>query len=192
MARITAVDRERAAPRAGALLDAVEQKLGMVPNMMRTMAQGPAVLDGYLALSAALARGQLGGRIGEQIALHTAEQNGCAYCAAAHTALGKGNGLSDADIEAARSGRASDTRAAAALALARAVIEARGHVADADIRAAREAGLSEGEIGEVVAHVALNVFTNYFNSLADTDVDFPAVRPPRKPAADRHRVAVSA
>ncbi|HEX6250554.1 MAG TPA: carboxymuconolactone decarboxylase family protein [Gemmatimonadaceae bacterium] len=192
MARITALDREHVAPRAGALLDAVKQKLGMVPNMMRTMAQSAAVLDGYLALNAALARGQLGGRVGEQIALLTAEQNGCAYCAAAHTALGKGGGLSDADIDAARSGRASDAKAAAALALARAVIETRGHVADADITAARKAGLADGEIGEVVAHVALNVFTNYFNSLADTDVDFPAVRPPRKPHTDRQHVAVSA
>lgn len=182
MPRIAALDPQQAEPRARPLLDAVHRTLGVTPNMMRTMAQGPAVLDGYLALNAALGKGSLGRKVGEQIALLTAEQNGCTYCAAAHTALGKLAGLSDDDIEAAREGRAPESRAAAALELARAVIQARGHVSNADLAAARAAGLSDGEIGEVVAHVALNVFTNYFNSLAGTEVDFPAVRAPRRPA----------
>jgi AhpD family alkylhydroperoxidase len=157
--------------------------------MMRTMAQSRAVLDGYLALNSALAKGSLGRKLGEQIALLTAEQNGCNYCASAHTALGKHAGLADSDIAAARDGRASEPRAQAALSLARAVIETRGHVSDAELAAARRAGLSDGEIGEVVAHVAVNVFTNYFNSLADTEVDFPAVRPPRRPVLAREAAA---
>lgn len=192
MPRIAALDPEQAGPKARPLLDAVKQKLGVTPNMMRTMAQSAAVLEGYLALNAALAKGALGHRIGEQVALLTAERNGCTYCAAAHTALGKGAGLSDDDIAEARAGRAAEPRAAGALALARSLIERRGHVTDADVAAAREAGLSDAEIGEVVAHVALNVFTNYFNTLADTDVDFPAVRPPRVPASVAQRVAASA
>lgn len=192
MPRIAAVEPERASPSARPLLEAVNQKLGVTPNMMRTMAQSAPVLEGYLALNAALAKGSLGRRVGEQVALLTAEQNGCTYCAAAHTALGKGAGLSEADIEEARAGRAADGRAAGALELARSLLERRGHVTDADVAAAREAGLSDGEIGEVVAHVALNVFTNYFNTLAGTDVDFPAVRRPRVPAGVAQRAAASA
>lgn len=192
MPRIAAVEPERASPSARPLLEAVNQKLGVTPNMMRTMAQSAPVLEGYLALNAALAKGSLGRRVGEQVALLTAEQNGCTYCAAAHTALGKGAGLSEAEIEEARAGRAADGRAAGALALARSLLERRGHVTDADVAAARAAGLSDGEIGEVVAHVALNVFTNYFNTLAGTDVDFPAVRQPRAPAGGAQRAVASA
>jgi uncharacterized peroxidase-related enzyme len=179
MPRIDALDPAAADPRAQTLLAGVRQSLGVVPNMMRTMAQSPAVLDAYLAMSGALARGRLGRRLGEQIALAVAEANGCHYCAAAHTYLGKAGGLTDAEADAARDGRADDARAAAALTLAGAVVAARGHVADADLDRARDAGLSDGEIGEVVAHVALNAFTNYFNSVAGTEIDFPAVRAPR-------------
>ena len=189
MPRIAAIDPEHAGPRARPLLDAVQQKLGVTPNMMRTMAQSPAVLEGYLALNGALQKGSLGHRVGEQIALLTAEQNGCGYCAAAHTALGSGAGLTDEQIEAARSGDADDARAAGALALSRAIIEARGHVGDVDVAAARNAGLSDSEIAEVVAHVALNTFTNYFNTLAGTEVDFPAVRMPRAPVIREQRLS---
>ncbi len=181
MPRFTAVDPQAADAKARPLLAAVQQMLGVTPNMMRTMAERPAVLDGYLALSGALAKGRLGRRLGEQVALAVAEDNGCGYCAAAHTALGKGAGLSDADVAAARDGTATDPRAAAALAFAREVVSARGHVGDVDVQAARAAGLDDGDLGEVVAHVALNVFTNYFNSVAGTEVDFPAVRAPRGP-----------
>ena len=191
MPRIAAVHPEHAAPSVTPLLEAVKKQLGATPNMMKTMAQSAAVLDGYLALNAALARASLGRKISEQIALLTAERNGCAYCAAAHTALGKAAGLSEAAIDAAREGRSEDRRAAAALALAEAVIETRGHVTDAEVGAARAAGLSDGEIGEVVAHVALNVFTNYFNVLAGTEIDFPPVRSPRRPVARHEAVASS-
>lgn len=179
MSRIHPLTLENPSVRVKPLFDAVQRALGSVPNMMRTMAQGPAVLEGYLSLSGALAKGTLGAKASEQIALLTAEQNGCAYCASAHTALGKLHGLSEADIEAAREGRAVTARTQAALTLAQSVIETRGHIDDATLRAARESGLSDGEIGEVVAHVALNVFTNYFNSVAATEVDFPAVRAPK-------------
>lgn len=79
----------------------------------------------------------------------------------------------------------------AALRLARAIVEARGHVSDADVGAAHDAGLSDAEIAEVTAHVALNVFTNYFNSLAGTEVDFPAVQPPQLPWVARRLASVA-
>ncbi|HET9797471.1 MAG TPA: carboxymuconolactone decarboxylase family protein [Gemmatimonadaceae bacterium] len=181
MARFTALEPHAAHPKAKSLLDAVQSALGVTPNMMRTMAERPAVLDGYLALDGALAKGHFGRRIGEQLALTVAEENGCGYCAAAHTVLGRRAGLTDAELDAAREGTSADPRAAAAMAFARTVAGTRGHVQDADVEAARAAGLDDGDLGEVVAHVALNVFTNYFNSVAGTDLDFPSVRPPRIP-----------
>jgi alkylhydroperoxidase family enzyme len=73
-----------------------------------------------------------------------------------------------------RKGRSSDPKTQAGLEFALTLLASRGHVSDGALGTVREAGFSDGEIGEIVAHVALNVFTNFFNSTAQTDVDFPA------------------
>lgn len=180
MPRLSPVDLDPTNATASALLETVHVALGVKPNMMRTMAERPQVLQGYLSLNSALAQGRLGKRISEQIALAVAEANGCHYCAAAHTLLGKGAGLSEIEIAAARDGEANDQRGGAAIDFALAVLATRGRVSEADLANARASGLDDGDLGEVIAHVALNVFTNYFNAVADTEIDFPAVRAPRE------------
>jgi uncharacterized peroxidase-related enzyme len=175
--RLTAIDPAQAQGKAKELLDAVKAKLGMVPNMMRTMAHSPAAWEGYWAFSGALAKGALPAKCREQIALAVAEMNECGYCAAAHTALGKMAGLTPEQTLAARQGRGIDAKADAGLALARSVIENKGDVSDEELAVARSSGLNDAEIAEVVAHVALNVFTNYFNRLAATKIDFPQIEP---------------
>lgn len=154
---------------------AIEKLLGFVPNMMRTMAVSPAVLEGYLTLSAALRRGALPAALQEQIAMTTAEANACDYCLSAHTALGKRAGVSGAELEMNRDARSADPRVAAALRFASALLEERGDVGDEALAEVRKAGFSDAEVAEIVAHVALNVFTNYFNRLARTEIDFPRV-----------------
>jgi uncharacterized peroxidase-related enzyme len=155
--------------------DAVERQLGVVPNMMRTMAQSPRVLEGYLAFSGALSRGLLPATVQEQIALAVAETNACNYCLSAHTALGRRAGLSDQQLSASREGRAADAKTNAALQFAAAVLEHRGDVSDREFARIRGAGFSDAEIAEIIAHVALNVLTNYFNRAAQTEIDFPVV-----------------
>jgi uncharacterized peroxidase-related enzyme len=155
--------------------DAIEKHLGVVPNMMRTMAQSPRVLEGYLALSGALSRGLLPVTLQEQIALAVAETNACNYCLSAHSALGRKAGLSDDQLAASKEGQAADTKANAALQVAVAVLERRGGVSDQEFARVRDAGFSDGEIAEIITHVALNVLTNYFNRAADTEIDFPLV-----------------
>ena len=150
----------------------VNAKLGFTPNMMRTMALSPAALEGYLALSAALARGLLPATLREQIAIAVAEANGCGYCLAAHSTVGKMVGLTNADVLASRRGTVTDLKAAAALEFARVAVAARGDVTDADLKRVREAGYGDAEVAEIVANVALNVFTNYFNLVAGTEIDF--------------------
>jgi uncharacterized peroxidase-related enzyme len=177
MPRLPAIDPTTATGSAKQLLDGVEARLGQVPNMVRGLANSPAALRGYLGLNGALAGGSLGAQLREQIALAVAEANGCDYCLAAHAALGKGAGLSEAEVLAARRGTAADSRRAAALRLAVALVEARGRVTDAELARSRAAGYSDGEIAEIVAEVALNVLTNYFNILAETEVDFPRSEP---------------
>jgi uncharacterized peroxidase-related enzyme len=173
--RITPVDPARAQGPAKDLLAAVQAKLGMTPNLMRTLAHSPAALEGYLALNAALAKGVLRAGVREQLALAVAQENRCEYCLAAHTALGKHAGLNPDQIAAARKLQSADAKIRAQLQLAGQIVENRGELTDGQLSAAREAGVSEAEIAEIVAHVALNVLTNYINLVARTEVDFPKV-----------------
>jgi len=173
--RINPVDRETSNDRLRKTFDAIQKQLGVVPNMMRTMAQSPAVLDAYLAFGAALHKGLLPASLQEQIALTVAEVNACDYCLSAHSALGRGAGLSSDEVVASREGRASDPRSAAALQFARALVDRRGAVTDQDVVRVRAAGFGDGEIAEIIAHVGLNVFTNYFNRAVRTEIDFPFV-----------------
>lgn len=156
-------------------LDAVKAKIGMVPNLYATFAQSPAVLNGFLAFSEHLSKGALTARQREIVALATAQVNGCHYCLSAHTLLGKGAGLSPEGIQAARRGKAADPVDNAVATFAARVVEARGSVADADIAAARSAGLDDARIIEVIGQVALNILTNFTNNVAQTTIDFPVV-----------------
>lgn len=173
MARLAQIDPAAATGRAAELLAAVKQAMGAVPNLTRVMAGNPAVLDGYLSLSGALAKGGFSAREREAVALSTAGANGCDYCASAHSFISGNLKVDGAEIAAQLHGRAADPRAAAILALSRRILETRGRVAEADLAAARAAGLSEADILETLGQTVLNIFTNYLNNLADTDIDFP-------------------
>jgi uncharacterized peroxidase-related enzyme len=173
MQRITPINLESAHGRAKELLDAVKGKLGLVPNMTRAMAVSPSVLEAYLGFAGALAQGVLPARVREQLALDVGQANDCEYCVSAHSVLGKGAGLTDREVLDSRRGTSADPKADALLRFARAVLEKKGMIADADVAAVRKAGFGDAEIAEVVAHVGLNVFTNYFNHVAGTILDFP-------------------
>jgi uncharacterized peroxidase-related enzyme len=174
MSRLTKVIADQASGKAKELLDGVHAKLGMTPNMMKTMATSPAVLDAYLQFSGALGKGRLPAKVREQIALAVGQANGCDYCLAAHTAIGKMVGLTTEQIRDSRTASAIDAKTNAILEFSRRIVETRGEVMDADVANARSAGLDDGAIAEIVANVALNLFTNYFNHVAQTEVDFPA------------------
>jgi uncharacterized peroxidase-related enzyme len=178
MARLSLIDPAEASPEAAELLGQVEKALGIVPNMTKAMANSPAALRGYIGFSGALGGGKLSVEIRERLALGIAEKNGCTYCLSAHTYLASNVAkISDEEIEASRNLKSGSAQADAALRFAGAVAESQGKVSDEDLKAVREAGFSDGEIAEIVAHVALNIYTNYFNNTAQTDVDFPVVQP---------------
>ena len=183
MPRLKAIETDKAEPKTKALLDGVQKKLGMTPNLMRTMANSPAVLEAYLGLGSALAKGTLSAKLREQIALTVGELNGCQYCLSAHSALGKMVGLSDEEVADSRRSVSPDRKTEAVLQFANKVVTERGWVSDDDVAALRTVGASDAEVAEIVATVAANIFSNYFNHLADTDVDFPEVEAPcNKPA----------
>ena len=175
MSRLTAINPETATGQAKQLLDGVQKKLGFAPNIMRTMANSPAVLQAYLNFSNALSKGSLSPKLREQIALVVAQDNQCEYCLAAHSAIGRTVGLSDEAIRDSRKGESPDAKDAAILEFASTLVVNRGWVTDAELTHLHKAGVTEGETAEIIANVALTLFTNYFNHVAQTEIDFPEV-----------------
>ena len=158
----------------------------------RLVANSPAALEGYLGMSGALAKGSLPAATRERIALAVAQINDCGYCLSAHSYLGKNLAkLSDAEITANRHGGSLDPKADAAVRFAAKVVRERGHVSDADVQAVRMAGYDDAQIVEIVQHVALNTWTNYVNSVAQTEIDFPSRRPwPPESSQPSHEAAL--
>lgn len=175
MQRITAVDPAEASGEARQLLDGVRAKFGMTPKLMTTLATAPAALEAYLGFGAALGTGRLDARFREQIALTVAQANECEYCLSAHSAIGTMVGLKPEEIASSRDAHSQDAKHEAGLQFAQAVVVERGDVSDEALARVRGAGYTDGEITEIVANVAINIFTNYFNHVARTDVDFPRV-----------------
>jgi uncharacterized peroxidase-related enzyme len=176
MSRLTALNPETTTGKSKDLFSAIQGKLGMVPNMMRTMGNSPAVLNGYLSFNAALGESSIGGKLGELIALTVANANSCEYCNAAHSFIGEKLVHIDTNsIADAREGKSADAKIQAALDFSRTLVEKRGHVDDADVDALKDAGFNEAGIAEIIAHVGLNIFTNYFNNASKVVVDFPEV-----------------
>ncbi len=175
MQRLQAIDPETATGSAKQLLDGVQKKLGFTPNIMRTMANSPAVLQGYLNFSNALGKGSLSPKLREQIALVVAQDNQCEYCLAAHSAIGRTVGLSEEAIRDSRRGESPDGKEAAILEFASTLVVNRGWVTDEEIAKLHKAGVTEGEIAEIIANVSLTLFTNYLNHVAQTEIDFPEV-----------------
>lgn len=176
MTRINALSPDQASGKTKEMFNAINSKFGVIPNMMKTMGHSPALLEGYLNLSGALSGGSLGVKISALIALTVAETNACNYCLSAHTYLGAKLAKLDVKaMDAARLGNADDAKTNAVLKFAQILVSKRGHVSDLDVSAVRAAGVTEGEVGEIVGHVALNILTNYFNNTANTQIDFPVV-----------------
>lgn len=174
MTRLQPIDPANAEGKTKEMFNAIQGKLGTIPNMMKTMAQSPAVLEGYLALSGALNGGSIKPKTGELIALAVAESNQCDYCLSVHSFIGENMMKVNPDILLeAREGRSADGKTSAILKLAKDLVDKNGLVDDADVNAAKNAGLSQAEIAETIAHVALNILTNYFNNAAKTELDFP-------------------
>jgi uncharacterized peroxidase-related enzyme len=176
MARLTALSPDEVSGKTKELFNAINSKFGIIPNMMRTMGNSQAFLEGFLNLSGSLGAGSLGAKNSTLIALAVSEVNGCNYCLAAHTYIGANlNKLDVSTMEAARLGTATDSKVSAILKFAQTLVNKRGSVTDGDVATVKAAGVTEGEVCEIVGHVALNILTNYFNTVAKTELDFPQV-----------------
>jgi uncharacterized peroxidase-related enzyme len=171
--RIRPVDPDHATGAIRRHFEEIRTKFALVPNLFRVLANAPVALEGLMGLRAALAGGALDEKTREQLALAIAESNLCGYCLSAHTAMAAKIGLSRAEIDDAIRASAAAARTDALLKLARSIVVQRGELTNADLAEARVAGLSDGEIVETVANVALNIFENYMSHIARISIDFP-------------------
>lgn len=175
MTRLPAVDPDTATGETKVLLDAVHKKLGLTPNVIRTLANSPAALKAYLGIGDALATGRFSAKEREAIALTTAGANTCEYCASAHSAISKNLKIDSAEIDLRLDGHSRDPQLDAVLVFARQVTDQRGFVSNDDIASVRDAGYDDSAIAEIVANVVANILTNYINHVAETEIDFPKV-----------------
>jgi uncharacterized peroxidase-related enzyme len=175
MSRIAIPDLADAPEASRPILDAVKAQLGVVPNLFRVVGLSPNALTGFTSFSGALAK-TLDVKTRERIALAVAQVNGCGYCLSAHTYLALNLAkLTPDEVAKARQGGSADAKANAAVAFAGKVARDRGHVDQGDLDAVRAAGFTDAQIVEIVALVAENVFTNFLNEVAGTEIDFPVV-----------------
>lgn len=175
MSRVQLIDASNTTPNRQALLEQVHKAFGATPNMFKAVANSPAALKSMWGSFGALGSGVLGAKLGEQIAVAIADKNRCEYCLAAHTVLGKGAGATAEEMSAAQAGQSADPKTAAALTFALKVVSNRAQVSNEDVAQLRSAGFEDEHIVEILAHVALNLFTNYVNVAFDVPVDFPKV-----------------
>jgi len=180
MPTITPRIRSDVDPATATVLDQIQAKLGSVPNMFLTLAHSPVALNAYVKLADVAGTGKLSAKQREQIALTVGEGNQCSYCVAAHGAIGKMVGLNPSEISQARIASSADAKTQAALTLAAEIVERRGHISAAEIASFKAAGFADADVLEVLVNVVLNIFTNYTNHIAATELDFPV---PEKLAA---------
>jgi len=154
--------------------DNITKKMGKVVNIFQGMANSPSALKAYLSMSAALAEGELSPQDRELVYLAVSESNGCNYCVLAHTMIAtKQAGLSESDTLAARHFDSTDKKRAALLEFIRKVIATKGFVSDEDLTEVQEAGYTDGQITEAIDYIGLATFSNLFNHVHDTPLDFP-------------------
>lgn len=175
MPRLQKIGPEQATGKTREIYDGLIGKMGKVINIFQGMGNSAAVLQAYLNIGGALDAGELSAGEREVIALAISRANDCAYCEAAHTVIAGMAGIDGDEALNIRKGRASDPKHAALAAFALAVQNTRGYVSDEQLAAIRAAGYGDGAITEAVLVVAQTLFTNFFNHVNETEIDFPDV-----------------
>jgi len=173
MSRVQPVTADKAKPAVQEIYKALEKKMGKVPNIFLNMGNSAAVLKGYLGLSDAVNLTSLDPKLREEIALIVGQANQCNYCLSAHTAIAKGTGLSDQEILSARNAQSQNPKTQAILTFVKSVVDKRGKIDDQEVTGLKAKGVNDAEIAEIIMIITLNMFTNYFNLVTDTKIDFP-------------------
>jgi uncharacterized peroxidase-related enzyme len=175
MARLELPAREQTPAETHEILDAIQQRLGFLPNGLRLLSLSPIALKAFVGLQTTMSHA-LDTKTQEAVALAVSRANGCNYCVATHCFVTYTNSQTAHDeIALNLEGSSGDPKRAAAAAFAKRIVDTRGKVSDADLAAIREAGYSDGQIVELTALAARYTMTNFLNNMADVEIDIPDV-----------------
>jgi len=174
MTDFTFYDKSNAPEQAKPLMEKAEQGFGFVPNILKGMAEAPALLEGYMTLSGLFDQTSLSPVERQVVLLATSRDNECHYCMAAHSGVAKQAGMPDEVLEALRNDtEIPDAKLEALRSFTRIVVQKRGHVAESDIQALLKAGYSKQTVLEVILGVGMKTLSNYTNHILETPVDEP-------------------
>ncbi len=174
MKNLQALTKDQASDQSKEIFEAMESKMGMVPNVYATIGNSAPALQATLSLGETLRKGEFSGKEIEAVALAVAQANECGYCLAAHTAVGKSQGFSEDETVALRNGEIKDEKLKALTELAKAITASRGYPKQDLVDNFFEVGYSKAALAELIVLVGLNTITNYTNHIAETEIDFPA------------------
>lgn len=174
MPRLKTITPDQASGDVKAIYDDLKQKKGKVFNIFQGMGNSAAALNAYLSMNGALAKGELSPEDREVVYLTVSQTNGCHYCLSAHTMVAKGAGMSEDQILSIRKMSPQSEKHAALGKFITRVMETKGFVDDADVKAVQDAGYSDGQIAESIAFIGLATYSNLFNHVYDTELDFPS------------------
>lgn len=171
--RVSPILEQQAPSALKQTFNTIQKKMGRVVNMFRNLANSPEALNCYLQMSEICDRCSLPKELREEIALVVSQANNCNYCLSAHSAIAKSFGMHEKEILSARKGQSQDKKWQAILKFCKAIIDKRGTVSDADVQELKNQGVTDKELCEIVLVTNLNMFTNYFNKIINTENDFP-------------------
>lgn len=173
MTTINVPTRDEVSPANEAIFDKLKSSLGMVPNLYATLAHSEHALGSYLAFQNA--KSSITGKAREIVNLVVSQVNDCEYCLAAHTVIGKMNGLTDEQMLEIRSGTASfDAKFDALARLVKNIAVNRGHADQALVEAFFAAGWTQANLVDTIVVIGDKTVTNYLHGTTRVPVDFPA------------------
>ena len=177
MKTFKAPTREEVSTESQQIFDNLKAQVGMVPNLYATIGYSSNALGSYLAFQGAQAKGAFSTKEREAVFLAVSEVNGCQYCLAAHTALGKMNGFSEEETIALRAGTIEDKKLNVIVRLAAEITKSHGRPSQELLGEFFELGYDEGALIDLVALVADKTLANYVHNITQIDIDFPKVQP---------------
>lgn len=166
------LDRTTAPEGSRDTLDAVAKHLGFVPNVLGVMAHSPAALKAYVTMDQLLAESSLSAEEKTVVLLAASLSNGCGYCMAAHSA---GAPLPAKTLEALRAGKKidGDAKLEALRGFTVRLVEKRGWVEEADVKAFVDAGFAPAQVLDVLTAVSMKTLSNYTNHIVEPALDKP-------------------
>ncbi len=176
MSRVATIKQEEATGLVKSLYTTLISRIGHVPNIFLTMANSPEALAAFVQMQKCAAMSSLPEDIKSYISLAMAEANECQYCLSAHSAIAKSIGLQESDILKARSGAADNKKNDQILKFVKSVVQKRGAVSDKEVQDLKAQGVTDREICDIILLISLNNFSNYFNKINNTDIDFPPIQ----------------